>query len=512
MYQKRVGCEPRRAPSLDTTDLGAFNSPAIYLVPTGKRTMTGKSPIRRIAIGADHGGFDLKERIKAHLERCEFAVEDCGTLDKEPVDYPVFARAVAERVATGTVDRGIIVDGAGIGSAMVANKLPGVRAALCYDISSARNSREHNNANVLTLGAGLIGANLALQIVDVWLESECTAERHLRRVALIEASVSTPTANGENMPSPNPGSEERDLDPLSDQDVERIVRRIADLTGVSSTVDDSGGDACTNAACAFCKVCAETNPELVRQFLDMGADRIAHQPGAGTVPGELAKYIDHTLLKPDATAEQIEELCAEAADHGFASVCVNPNWVGLAVRCLAGASVRVCSVVGFPLGAHVPEIKSLETRRAIREGAREIDMVINVGALKSGDDELVYRDIRAVTEACIDGRSICKVIIEAALLTDEEKVRACHAAKRARADFVKTSTGFGPGGATAHDVALMAQAVCGTKMGVKAAGGIRSFEDAREMIQAGATRLGASAGVKILQESRGLTVSEGGAA
>ncbi|MFH0980946.1 MAG: deoxyribose-phosphate aldolase [Planctomycetota bacterium] len=239
---------------------------------------------------------------------------------------------------------------------------------------------------------------------------------------------------------------------------------------------------------------------------------MVHRPGAGTVPVELAKYIDHTLLKPDATAQQVMELCAEAAQYGFASVCVNPNWVALAAKRLSGTPVKVWAVVGFPLGAHTPEIKALEARRAIRDGAREIDMVINVGALKSGDDELVYRDIRAVTEACLEGRALCKVIIEAALLTDAEKVRACQLAKRARADFVKTSTGFGPGGATAHDVALMAEAVRGTKMGVKAAGGIRSYEDAQKMIQAGATRLGASAGVRILQESKGMTVSEGSAA
>jgi deoxyribose-phosphate aldolase len=153
------------------------------------------------------------------------------------------------------------------------------------------------------------------------------------------------------------------------------------------------------------------------------------------------------------------------------------------------------------------EIKALEARRAIRDGAREIDMVINIGALKGGDDELVYRDIRAVTEVCMDGVAICKVIIEAALLTDEEKVRACLAAKRARADFVKTSTGFGPGGATAHDVAIMAESVRDARMGVKAAGGISSFEDAQKMIRAGATRLGASAGVRIIKEAKGLTVS-----
>ncbi|MCZ6655288.1 MAG: deoxyribose-phosphate aldolase [Planctomycetota bacterium] len=226
------------------------------------------------------------------------------------------------------------------------------------------------------------------------------------------------------------------------------------------------------------------------------------------MPNDLAKYIDHTLLRPDATRQEIVDLCEEAAQYGFASVCVNPTYASLAAERLKGSSVPVCAVVGFPLGTHVPEIKALEARRAVRDGAREIDMVINVGALKSGDDELVFRDIRAVTDACMEGRVICKVILETVLLTDDEKVRACRCAKRARADFVKTSTGFGGGGATPHDVALMAEAVSGTKMGVKASGGIRSYEDAQKMIQAGATRLGASAGIKIIRESKGLTVSQ----
>jgi deoxyribose-phosphate aldolase len=241
--------------------------------------------------------------------------------------------------------------------------------------------------------------------------------------------------------------------------------------------------------------------------VDVGADRVAHLSGTGALPTELASYIDHTLLKPDATAEQVTTLCDEALRYGFASVCLNPTFVRLAADRLKGSGVKVCSVVGFPLGAHVPEIKALEARRAIRDGAREIDMVINVGALKGSDDELVYRDIRTVTETCLDGGAICKVIIEAALLTDDEKVRACKAAKRARAEFVKTSTGFGPGGATASDVALMAEVVREARMGVKAAGGIRTLEDAQKMIRAGATRLGASAGVRIVQESKGLTVS-----
>ena len=225
---------------------------------------------------------------------------------------------------------------------------------------------------------------------------------------------------------------------------------------------------------------------------------------------EFAGIIDHTLLRPDASRQEVVELCDEAVQYRFASVCVNPTYTRLAADQLKGRAVAVCSVVGFPLGTHVPEIKALEARRAIRDGAREIDMVINVGALKSGDDELVFRDIRAVTDACMEGRAICKVILETVLLTDDEKVRACRCAKRARADFVKTSTGFGGGGATPHDVALMAEAVHGTKMGVKASGGIRTYEDAQKMIQAGATRLGASAGIRIIKESKGLTVSQDG--
>ncbi|HUU85610.1 MAG TPA: deoxyribose-phosphate aldolase [Phycisphaerae bacterium] len=224
--------------------------------------------------------------------------------------------------------------------------------------------------------------------------------------------------------------------------------------------------------------------------------------------GELARYIDHTLLRPEASVDDVKKLCAEAREHGFASVCVNPYYARLAAKELAGSPVVVCVVAGFPLGAHAPEIKAMEARRAIREGAREIDMVINVGALKSGDHDLVYRDILGVTEACSERGAICKVIIEAALLTDDEKITACQLSKKARADFVKTSTGFGPGGATVHDVALMREAVGDTAMGIKAAGGIRTLEDAKKMIQAGATRIGASAGVKILKEAREATGSD----
>jgi deoxyribose-phosphate aldolase len=216
---------------------------------------------------------------------------------------------------------------------------------------------------------------------------------------------------------------------------------------------------------------------------------------------EIAAVIDHTLLKPAATKEDIENLCREARELGFATVCVNPTWVALAAAELNGTSVRVCSVVGFPFGATPADVKGYETRRAIFDGAREIDMVINVGALKSGELRVVERDIEAVTGLCRDGNVLSKVIIEAALLTDEEKITACTLAKAAGADYVKTSTGFGPGGATTADVALM-RSVVGPEMGVKAAGGIRDLDTVKAMLAAGATRVGASTSVAIVQTIR----------
>ncbi|MCZ7651010.1 MAG: deoxyribose-phosphate aldolase [Thermoanaerobaculia bacterium] len=226
-------------------------------------------------------------------------------------------------------------------------------------------------------------------------------------------------------------------------------------------------------------------------------------PAPAPVPAaEVAARIDHTLLKPDATPADIERLCDEARRHAFYSVCVNPSYVRQAAALLRGSGVKVCAVVGFPLGAAAPEIKALEARKAIREGAAEIDMVINIGALKGKDEALVLRDIRAVVEACRDGRARSKVIFENALLTDEEKVAACQLSMRAGADFVKTSTGFASGGATREDVALMARTVAPKRLGVKAAGGIRSYDDAVAMLAAGATRLGTSAGVRIVEEAR----------
>ena len=253
--------------------------------------------------------------------------------------------------------------------------------------------------------------------------------------------------------------------------------------------------------CACHSVVDDCCPDRLRGVLDAGATRVGLHASGGA-PSGVASMIDHTLLKPDATKADIEALCREAAQFKFATVCVNPTWVALAAKLLAGSGVGVCSVVGFPLGATTPDVKGYETQRAIFDGAREIDMVINVGALKSGELRLVERDIEAVTGPCRACGALSKVIIEAALLTDDEKVTACTLAKAAGADYVKTSTGFASGGATAADVALMRRVV-GAEMGVKAAGGVRDLEGMKAMIAAGATRVGASAGVKIVQQARG---------
>jgi len=217
-------------------------------------------------------------------------------------------------------------------------------------------------------------------------------------------------------------------------------------------------------------------------------------------PGRLASLIDHTLLKPEASYTQIAQLCSEASQYHFASVCVNTTHVRRCAEQLQGTGTAVCATIGFPLGGAVTEAKVSEARQALRDGAIELDMVINIGALKSGDRDLVRRDIASVARACQARQALLKVILEAALLTEDEKVTACQLAKEAGADFVKTSTGFGPGGATAEDVALLRRVV-GPRMGVKAAGGIRTLADVRQMIAAGASRIGASASVKIMQEA-----------
>jgi deoxyribose-phosphate aldolase len=324
--------------------------------------------------------------------------------------------------------------------------------------------------------------------------------------------LQTPKEKSEAMET---NSKDQSLESLSDADILKIAERVGQI------VQSSAGNVTPNQQPAsshdhqdtdmvcHCGVCAEKQPDTYRKFMDFGVERLGihDATGAESVPEDVAKCIDHTILKPDATEDDIKTLCAEADEFQFATVCISPSYVPLAAKELENSSVKVCTVVGFPSGAHHPTIKAMETRRAIRDGAEEIDMVINVGALKSGNDELVYRDIRMVCEACEDGGAISKVIIEAALLNDDEKVRACTLAKKARADFVKTSTGFGPHGATAADVELMARTVAHTGIGVKAAGGIRSFEDAQDMIKAGATRIGASAGIAIVKKARTITMS-----
>jgi deoxyribose-phosphate aldolase len=409
----------------------------------------------RIALGADHGGFDLKRQLAEYLKGLGHAVRDCGTDSTTPVDYPRFAERVAELVASGECEFGIVVDGAGIGSAMAANKVPAVRAAACYSEALARNSREHNDANVLTLGAGQTEVALARAIVDVFLGTSCSIERHRARVRMISEIERRHMAS-----SRTPGGPD-----LSPDDIARIAERVRQLLS-------AGGDAAT------------TRPIMPLE--------------------QLAKLIDHTLLRPEATPSDIERLCGEARRYGFFSVCVNPSYVPQCTQLLRGSAVKVCCVVGFPLGAQPPEIKALEARRAIREGAREIDMVINIGALKSGNHAQVLKDVRAVVEVCKDGRAASKVILETALLTDEEKVLGCEVAMKAGADFVKTSTGFSSGGATAEDVALMSRTVAPKKLGVKAAGGVRTYADVVRMVEAGATRVGCSSSVKIMEEASAL--------
>jgi deoxyribose-phosphate aldolase len=276
--------------------------------------------------------------------------------------------------------------------------------------------------------------------------------------------------------------------------VEAITREVLAALGSAAGAADP---------CDTCEAsCASHCSSKVRTFTAEGADRIEYQGPAEDVPLDLARFIDHTLLKPDASAADIDKICDEAAEHHFASVCVNPTWVRRAAVRLRDTDVAVASVIGFPFGATPSDVKAYEARRAIRDGAREIDMVINIGALKSGKYDVVRDDIARVSDACHESGAINKVIIEAALLSDAEKIIASRLALEAKADMVKTSTGYAKGGATIFDVALMRETV-GPKMGVKAAGGIRTAEDVQEMIAAGATRIGASAGVKIVSGQGG---------
>ncbi len=260
---------------------------------------------------------------------------------------------------------------------------------------------------------------------------------------------------------------------------------------------------CHGDSCRGWETNVITQPKTVKSIVDVGASRIAAGKGVGNSLKDksIASKIDHTLLKPDATPDEIKELCEEAKKYHFASVCVNPGYVSLCASVLKGTEVRICTVVGFPLGSNTTEVKKFETEQAIKNGANEIDMVINVGRLKAGDYEYIENDVSQVVAAARSKSALVKVIIETALLTDEEKVKACLICKKAGADFVKTSTGFSKGGATVGDVALM-KYVVGSSIGVKAAGGIRSKEEAEAMIASGADRIGASASVKIVAGER----------
>jgi deoxyribose-phosphate aldolase len=289
-------------------------------------------------------------------------------------------------------------------------------------------------------------------------------------------------------------------------DLQLLIEQITDA--IVARLNGDGAD--QEKMCGCTSECFNRCPERMHRIVDAGAARIGLVLGQTSSARDWASLIDHTLLKPEATDDDIRVLCEEAARYRFASVCVNPTWVRAATCNLQGSGVPVCTVIGFPLGATLSDVKAYEARRAIFDGAREVDMVINVGALKSGDDCLVEHDIHSVVEVAHEYNVTCKVIIETALLTDDEKVRACLAAKNAGADFVKTSTGFSKGGATVADIALMRRTV-GADLGVKASGGVKGLDDARKLVEAGATRIGASVGVKIAQEAAGIK-SNGSAA
>ena len=277
--------------------------------------------------------------------------------------------------------------------------------------------------------------------------------------------------------------------------VERVTDTvIRELSAEGALVDD-GFTRCV--PCSLSGHCIRKRHDVVDAILGNGAARISSSLGLNGQREGLGSYIDHTLLKPEATRHEVAQLCLEAKENIFASVCINPFYVPLAKQLLAGTPVAVCTVVGFPLGSTPAQVKAYETERAIREGATEIDMVINVGALKSGDVDVVETDIRAVVDKAA-GHALVKVILETCLLNDDEKVEACMAARAAGADYVKTSTGFNKSGATIEDVMLMRRIV-GGEMGVKASGGIRDEETVRKMIDAGASRIGASASVAIVR-------------
>jgi len=277
------------------------------------------------------------------------------------------------------------------------------------------------------------------------------------------------------------------------------VDRSTILRLIEEVLKESNAHMCCEDGICSDNLCVVHNKAGVSNIVRVGADRITAGVGlaAGGFDISLARMIDHTLLRPDASRAEVEKLCTEAKQYSFASVCINPSYVGLCARLLRDSNVKVCTVIGFPLGATSTAAKAYEAEQAIKDGAQEVDMVINVGLLKSGDYDAVEQDIRAVTTVAHRRSVLTKVILETGLLIDEEKVKGCVLAKRAGADFVKTSTGFAKGGATVGDIALMRRVV-GPGMGVKASGGIRTHEDAAALVASGADRIGASASVKIV--------------
>ena len=268
---------------------------------------------------------------------------------------------------------------------------------------------------------------------------------------------------------------------------------------IEQVLNETNAYTCTKDGICTDNLCVIHNKDGVKNIVRSGADRISAGVGLeqDSFDPALARMIDHTLLKPDATQKEIEKLCAEAKHYRFASVCINPSYVKMCASLLRDTDVKVCTVIGFPLGATSSASKAFETDHAIKDGAREVDMVINIGMLKSGEYDYIKEDILSVVSTAHSFGVLTKVIIETGLLTDEEKVKACMLAKQAGADFVKTSTGFVKGGATAGDIALMRKVV-GPDLGVKASGGVRSQEDALALIASGADRIGASASVKIV--------------
>ncbi len=292
------------------------------------------------------------------------------------------------------------------------------------------------------------------------------------------------------------------LDLLVAQIGEELLARVASSPSASqpaSSVKKGEGLNLPDEVCPGCvQRCVQTCARNAKQIIAAGADRVSASERLTKIDPGIAALIDHTILKPEATRADVIKVCREAREYNFASVCVNPYWVPLVRAELRGSAVKVCTVIGFPLGATSTEAKVAEAAAALRAGAEEIDMVINVGALRSGDHEAVKLDIQQVVKVSHEARAIVKVILETALLEDNEKAVACTLCKLAGADFVKTSTGFSKSGATAHDVALMRRVV-GPDMGVKASGGIRTLDDVRQMTAAGATRIGASASVKIVE-------------